>query len=117
MFRSNRDEPLLCINGFHVYFKGFEVNFMDDVGQTLLNWASAFGTQEMVSVVMRMPYDVCWMPYAVCWMPYGVCCMLYAVCWMPYVGCCVVYVGCCMLYGVCCMLDAVCSCHLMVVVV
>jgi E3 ubiquitin-protein ligase HECTD1 len=25
-----------------------EVNFMDDVGQTLLNWASAFGTQEMV---------------------------------------------------------------------
>ena len=30
---------------------GFEVNFMDDVGQTLLNWASAFGTQEMVSLV------------------------------------------------------------------
>lgn len=29
--------------------EGFEVNFMDDVGQTLLNWASAFGTQEMVS--------------------------------------------------------------------
>lgn len=27
---------------------GFEVNFMDDVGQTLLNWASAFGTLEMV---------------------------------------------------------------------
>lgn len=27
---------------------GIEVNFMDDVGQTLLNWASAFGTQEMV---------------------------------------------------------------------
>ncbi|KAK3734839.1 hypothetical protein QZH41_011760, partial [Actinostola sp. cb2023] len=26
---------------------GFEVNFMDDVGQTLLNWASAFGTLEM----------------------------------------------------------------------
>ena len=22
---------------------GFDVNFMDDVGQTLLNWASAFG--------------------------------------------------------------------------
>jgi len=22
---------------------------MDDVGQTLLNWASAFGTQEMVN--------------------------------------------------------------------
>lgn len=26
----------------------FDVNFMDDVGQTLLNWASAFGTLEMV---------------------------------------------------------------------
>ena len=26
----------------------FEVNYMDDVGQTLLNWASAFGTLEMV---------------------------------------------------------------------
>ena len=26
-----------------------EVNYTDDVGQTLLNWASAFGTQEMVS--------------------------------------------------------------------
>jgi E3 ubiquitin-protein ligase HECTD1 len=28
---------------------GFDVNFMDDVGQTLLNWASAFGTIEMAS--------------------------------------------------------------------
>ena len=27
---------------------GFDVNFMDGVGQTLLNWAAAFGTQEMV---------------------------------------------------------------------
>lgn len=27
---------------------GFDVNFMDDVGQTLLNWAAAFGTLEMV---------------------------------------------------------------------
>lgn len=25
-----------------------DVNFTDDVGQTLLNWASAFGTREMV---------------------------------------------------------------------
>lgn len=25
---------------------------MDDVGQTLLNWASAFGTQEMVRILM-----------------------------------------------------------------
>lgn len=31
----------------------FEVNFMDDVGQTLLNWASAFGTQEMVRKAKR----------------------------------------------------------------
>ena len=36
---------------FNVYFiVGFDVNFMDDVGQTLLNWASAFGTQEMVCI-------------------------------------------------------------------
>ena len=27
---------------------GFDVNFMDDVGQTLLNWAAAFGSFEMV---------------------------------------------------------------------
>lgn len=26
---------------------------MDDVGQTLLNWASAFGTQEMVEFLCR----------------------------------------------------------------
>lgn len=40
---------------------GFEVNFMDDVGQTLLNWASAFGTQEMVCVraCVRMHMCVC----------------------------------------------------------
>lgn len=37
---------------------GFEVNFMDDVGQTLLNWASAFGTQEMVSNVLS--YRCCY---------------------------------------------------------
>ena len=34
---------------FSFKLSAFEVNFMDDVGQTLLNWASAFGTQEMVS--------------------------------------------------------------------
>ena len=34
------------------YSPDFEVNFMDDVGQTLLNWASAFGTQEMVSHII-----------------------------------------------------------------
>ena len=35
-----------------VFAGGFEVNFMDDVGQTLLNWASAFGTLEMVSEII-----------------------------------------------------------------
>ena len=35
-----------------------EVNFMDDVGQTLLNWASAFGTQEMVEFLCAKGADV-----------------------------------------------------------
>ncbi|RWS30867.1 E3 ubiquitin-protein ligase HECTD1-like isoform X10 [Leptotrombidium deliense] len=35
-----------------------EVNFMDDVGQTLLNWASAFGTQEMVEFLCDRGADV-----------------------------------------------------------
>ena len=35
-----------------------EVNFMDDVGQTLLNWASAFGTQEMVEFLCGKAADV-----------------------------------------------------------
>ena len=30
-----------------------EVNYTDDVGQTLLNWASAFGTQEMASYLIE----------------------------------------------------------------
>ena len=33
-----------------LYVVGFDMNFMDDVGQTLLNWAAAFGTYEMVHV-------------------------------------------------------------------
>uniref|UniRef100_A0A8C4R5R1 E3 ubiquitin-protein ligase n=1 Tax=Eptatretus burgeri TaxID=7764 RepID=A0A8C4R5R1_EPTBU len=36
----------------------FEVNFMDDVGQSLLNWASAFGTQEMVEFLCERGSDV-----------------------------------------------------------
>ncbi|XP_070578126.1 E3 ubiquitin-protein ligase HECTD1-like isoform X5 [Ptychodera flava] len=36
----------------------FEVNYMDDVGQTLLNWASAFGTQEMVEFLCERGADV-----------------------------------------------------------
>ena len=31
---------------------------MDDVGQTLLNWASAFGTQEMVDFLCERGADV-----------------------------------------------------------
>ncbi|XP_006006427.1 E3 ubiquitin-protein ligase HECTD1 isoform X5 [Latimeria chalumnae] len=45
----------------HPIFKersAFEVNFMDDVGQTLLNWASAFGTQEMVEFLCERGADV-----------------------------------------------------------
>ncbi|XP_047133370.1 E3 ubiquitin-protein ligase HECTD1 isoform X2 [Hydra vulgaris] len=36
----------------------FDVNFMDDVGQTLLNWASAFGTLEMVEYLCEKGSDV-----------------------------------------------------------
>ena len=36
------------------FFPGFEANFMDDVGQTLLNWVSAFGTQEMVIIQFKL---------------------------------------------------------------
>ena len=34
------------------------MNFMDDVGQTLLNWASAFGTVEMVEFLCERGADV-----------------------------------------------------------
>ena len=34
------------------------MNSMDDVGQTLLNWASAFGTQEMVEFLCSKGADV-----------------------------------------------------------
>jgi ankyrin repeat protein len=44
--------------GLLPYFAGIEVNFMDDVGQTLLNWASAFGTQEMVEFLCDRGADV-----------------------------------------------------------
>eukprot|EP00794_Sanderia_malayensis_P020162 gene20162-22137_t len=36
----------------------FEVNYIDDVGQTLLNWASAFGTLEMVEFLCERGADV-----------------------------------------------------------
>ncbi len=36
-----------------------EVNFMDDVGQTLLNWASAFGTPEMVEYLCGESEGLC----------------------------------------------------------
>ena len=34
------------------------MNFMDDVGQTLLNWASAFGTLSMVEYLVKKGADV-----------------------------------------------------------
>lgn len=37
---------------------GVDVNCMDDVGQTLLNWASAFGTLEMVEFLCEKGADV-----------------------------------------------------------
>lgn len=37
---------------------GVEVNFTDDVGQTLLNWSSAFGTLEMVEYLCEKGADV-----------------------------------------------------------
>uniref|UniRef100_UPI00358F986A E3 ubiquitin-protein ligase HECTD1-like n=1 Tax=Myxine glutinosa TaxID=7769 RepID=UPI00358F986A len=36
----------------------FDVNFTDDIGQTLLIWASAFGTQEMVEFLCERGCDV-----------------------------------------------------------
>lgn len=41
-----------------VVVAGFDVNFMDDVGQTLLNWAAAFGTYEMVEHLLEHGADV-----------------------------------------------------------
>ncbi|XP_067009629.1 E3 ubiquitin-protein ligase HECTD1 isoform X3 [Anabrus simplex] len=45
---------------------GIEVNFMDDVGQTLLNWASAFGTQEMVEFLCDRGQRSSSLHYAAC---------------------------------------------------
>lgn len=38
-----------------------DVNFTDDVGQTLLNWASAFGTKEMVEFLCEKGIN-CYVP-------------------------------------------------------
>lgn len=38
-----------------------DVNFTDDVGQTLLNWASAFGTREMVEFLCEKGELVLWL--------------------------------------------------------
>jgi len=35
-----------------------DINFMDDVGQTLLNWAAAFGTPEMIEYLCAKGADV-----------------------------------------------------------
>ena len=43
---------------FEAMESGFDVNFIDDVGQTILNWASAFGTYEMVEYLLEHGADV-----------------------------------------------------------
>jgi E3 ubiquitin-protein ligase HECTD1 len=37
---------------------GFDVNFMDDMGQTLLNWAAAFGPTETVEYLLEQGAEV-----------------------------------------------------------
>lgn len=43
---------------FFYFLLAIDVNFVDEVGQTLLNWASAFGTQEMVEYLCSKGADV-----------------------------------------------------------
>uniref|UniRef100_A0A1X7TZ16 E3 ubiquitin-protein ligase n=1 Tax=Amphimedon queenslandica TaxID=400682 RepID=A0A1X7TZ16_AMPQE len=43
---------------FEAMESGIDINHMDDVGQTLLNWASAFGTLEMVEYLLENGADV-----------------------------------------------------------
>lgn len=57
LYHDNDSKLLVCVLLIFCG-SGFEVNFMDDVGQTLLNWASAFGTQEMVEFLCERDADV-----------------------------------------------------------
>jgi E3 ubiquitin-protein ligase HECTD1 len=43
---------------YEVLESGVDVDYMDDVGQTLLNWASAFGTVDMVDYLLENGADV-----------------------------------------------------------
>ena len=43
---------------------GIDVNHMDDVGQTLLNWASAFGTLEMVFFTLSLSLSLSLSPHS-----------------------------------------------------
>ncbi|XP_065564117.1 E3 ubiquitin-protein ligase HECTD1-like isoform X3 [Artemia franciscana] len=54
MIRSKDTEALLEA----IEAGGIDINYTDDVGQTLLNWASAFGTQEMVEFLCQQGADV-----------------------------------------------------------
>lgn len=54
-FIRNKDTEALM---YAVETGGEDVNRMDDVGQTLLNWASAFGTLEMVEYLCEKGADV-----------------------------------------------------------
>jgi E3 ubiquitin-protein ligase HECTD1 len=53
-FNKGKGKRLTCLR----LVADIEVNYMDDVGQTLLNWASAFGTQEMVEFLCERGADV-----------------------------------------------------------
>ncbi|KAJ0175593.1 hypothetical protein K1T71_008752 [Dendrolimus kikuchii] len=49
---------LLCEGRHAIQTGAVDVNFTDDVGQTLLNWAAAFGTKEMVEFLCEKGADV-----------------------------------------------------------
>ena len=49
---------MIVVSSISFCFADIEVNYMNDVGQTLLNWASAFGTQEMVEFLCERGADV-----------------------------------------------------------
>ncbi len=55
---SNSEVERAPLTSRHHLRSGFDVNFMDDVGQTLLNWAAAFGTLEMVEYLLEHGADV-----------------------------------------------------------
>lgn len=37
---------------------GFDVNYVNDIGQSLLNWATAVGSEKQVSCVDQLPIAI-----------------------------------------------------------